>query len=75
MSNNRKISNETGAFPTNGQEYIGAQKGMSKRFYAACQILCSLITINGSKYSGSMSPDLIRQSYAVADELISQEKD
>ena len=58
-----------------------AQDGMSKRFYAACEITKALITaypkermVNDGYIVTTDYPEIIKEAYELADELLRQEK-
>lgn len=65
------------AFPlTDGQTF--ATDGMTKRFYAACaamQGLCALPNKGTFESLEQANELLVKQSYAIADELLKQENE
>ena len=70
-----KLGQET-AFPVDAQEGFGIQKqkGMSKRFYAACAAMQGIISGNEINRTGrKTSESIIEMAYKFADELLKQE--
>jgi hypothetical protein len=66
-----KLGQES-AFPGKTQIYseVMMNKGMSKRFYDACAAMEGLLRLQAMFNS---KEELIRESYAIADELLKQE--
>ena len=76
---NKKLGQEP-AFPELSTEYDGKDnvlpyqnKGMSKRFYAACAILTGKLSSFQGMIDKPYVEYLVKESYLIADELLRQE--
>jgi hypothetical protein len=65
------------AFPYDPHNYSNGEKGMSKRFYAACSAMQGILSypgaINNSLYKDAKS--ICKIAYEIADELLKQENE
>ena len=79
MENNKLRQEPAFAAISNGQYISSQQKGMSKRFYAACLAMQGLLSNSvfmsymTQEYSDNTDKEVVRNAYELADELLRQE--
>ena len=63
------------AFPLKSEGIANRQKGMSKKFYAACAAMQGLLANSELGWDRPVEEHLVKQSYEYADELLKQENE